>query len=206
MFLDSIKSLRWTDYLYYALLDPRSLARLIVQSDRPLIRIAFLIPVLSAAVQIISSSLLAPQNMFFYTKMTYGLILLSMLNILFVFFLAWLIDTSLQLRGRAGNIKVSLTIINFSFLPLLFLLPVVTIFNVTGFAPSFFRFIAYSGFVIWMWLIIVRSISEVHGLSFPKALAVCLVPFAAILFIAVCVSLLFAGLLAGFVQSLQLLG
>lgn len=202
MFLDSIKSLRWADYLYYTLLDPRSLSRLIAQDGRPLIKITFVIPIIAAAVQIVSSSLISPQNYFFYTKMSYGWLLLSIWNILFVFFLSWLIDTSLQLRGRSGNIRVSLTIINFSFMPILFLLPIVTIFNVTGFAPGFFRFFAYAGLVVWMWMIIVRSISEVHGLSFPKSLAVCLLPFVIFLFITLCVLLLSAGLAGGFIQSL----
>jgi hypothetical protein len=202
MSLDSIKSLRWADYLYYTLLDPRSFARLVSQSPRPLIKLSFVIPVIAAAVQIVSSSIISPQNSFFIAKMTYGWLLLSVFNVCSVFFISWLIDTALQLRGRAGNLRVSITIVNFSFFPILFLLPAVTIFHVTGFAPGFFRFLCYSALVVVMWLIIVRAISEVHGLTFPKALAVCLIPFAIAVFLFVCVLILSAGLAGGFIQSL----
>jgi hypothetical protein len=200
MIFEKIKSLRWADYLYYSLLDPRSLARTISQSESPLIKISFIFPVFCALVEIVSSSILSRQTMFFSVKISNGWILLSIMNIIFVFLLAWLIETYLQLSGRSGNLKAELSLINFSLFPMMFLLPIVVVFKTTGFAPGFFRIISFVALSLWSGVNIVRAISELHGFSFAKALSVCLVPFVILVVLALCMFILFAYILVGYFQ------
>jgi hypothetical protein len=198
MFLDTIRSLRWADYLYNSMLDPRSLARSLSQFESPLIKTAFIFPVLFAAVEIVSSAILYRQTMFFSVKITFGWIMLSIVNIFLVFFLAWLIETFLQLSGRAGNLRAEVSLVNFLYFPMLFLLPIVVFFNTIGFAPVFFKIIAYMGLSVWTGVNLVRGISELHGISFARALAVCLVPFSIMVILVIIMMILMAFSIVGF--------
>jgi hypothetical protein len=200
MNIDYIRSLRWIDYIYYTILDPRMLARLIIQSEKHFLPVTFVIPVLTAASGILSVSLLRKQSSFFLYKISYGWILLSIVIIGSVFFLVWLIETALQLSNRGGKLKAEITLVNLSCIPMIFMLPSVTIFVVLNFAPVFFFFLLMILFFIWSYIIVVLGISEMHGLSYGRASAVCLIPSAVFSIVIILSSVLVAALSFGLLK------
>ena len=200
MNIADIRSLKWVDYIYYTILDPRMLARLILQSENQFLPVTFAIPVLLAASEIISISLLRKQTGFFLYKISYGWILLSLMIIISVFIAVWLVETALQLSNRGGKIKAEITLVNLACFPMIFILPSIVIFSVLNFAPVFFYFLFLVLYFIWSCIIIVLGISEIHGLSTGRTSAVCVIPAAASAVIMFLLSVLVVALIFGLLK------
>lgn len=176
MMLSQLKSLRWADLFLFALLDPRALYRQIDRNEPPSLILSFTVPAAVAAIDIITLSLLGRQTPFFYYKITYGWILLFIYQSLAVAVAASLMDMASQFFGHGGAVRRFVILINFSLFPKVFVLPLVYIFHVFGFAPIFFYFFFSTGLLIWSAMIAVQGISEMHGVSLGKAAVIYLFP------------------------------
>lgn len=175
-----IRSLQWVDWVYHTLTDPRALARRIAAYDKGFLPAALLFPALSALFFIVASSVFSPQNVFFAAKVSYGWILAAVANTCWVLLLSLLLDMGAQFSHKAGNIKGLLTLVSLAQIPGLFLLPAVSIFAVLGFAPLLF-FMLFSIFLsLWSAFIVVTGVSEMYALPFGRAVALYLIPCAAL--------------------------
>ena len=177
MIIETVKSLRWADFFIYIVTDPRALARLIRTNDPPSFMLSFLPPMLAAIAFVISSSMLSSQSGFFYYKISYGWVLLSMLSILQILIYSSLTSFSLEFTGNKSSIKEIITICNFAQFPVSFLLPLVYIFSVINFAPVYFFLLFSMAFIVWSSYISISGISELYNLSFSKSLFAYFFPY-----------------------------
>lgn len=197
-----IKTLKWVDYIYYALTEPRMLSRRLAEHPSGFLPVTIVIVAAVCAVEILSLSILSSQSLFFHYKMTYGWILLSLMFGIWLIFYAGMTDLVLQFMGYNGNIKRILSIINISLFVRIFLLPLVFIFEVINFAPVFFYVLFFIVLCAWMVYIFAINIAEMYSLTFLKSLAVIAVPTA--VFGAVCILqlVLSAALVGGLLEAL----
>ena len=173
-----VRSLKWADYIYFALVDPRSMYRLINTSEKGFLPLTCIFPVFAAVVEILAVALLSVQSPFFFAKVSYGWILLSLLNCIGVLLFSLLLDMELQFTGKPGNIKKIITLVNIAQFPMLFLLPAVSIFTVLNFAALFFFVLFALALSAWCAFIIITGISEMYALPFAKALLYYILPYA----------------------------
>lgn len=201
MIISELRSLRWADLFLYALLDPRALYRQILKNEPKSFALSFMVPAAAAAIDIIVLSILGKQSSFFYYKITYGWILVFLFHSLVVVMASALMDVAAQFFGFKGNVREMIILMNFSQFPKIFILPLVYIFKIFGFAPLFFYTFFSVGLFIWSALIAVQGVSEMHktGLGraamiyiFPIAL-VCTVLFFIFILLAICGIGYFAG-------------
>ena len=176
MTIESIKSLRWTDYFLYTILDPRELYRRVKQKDPDPLILSFLIPLVYSIFTILVVSLTGKETDFFYHKMSYGWILIFIYTLFKIMIYGSLVDITAQFFGYRGNIREILTICNFSFFPELFFLPVFYAFVVIDFAPYFFYVIFSIGFFIWQVMILAQGFSEMHSIDFNKSIVILIIP------------------------------
>jgi len=176
MILNSIRSLRWTDFFIYAVTDPRNLYRIIQNNDPSGFGLSFTIPLVVAVTEILATSLLGQQTSFFYYKITYGWIFNYILLVFFIVITASLMDMMSQFLGFTGRVKEIITVVNFSIFPKVFLLPLVYIFKSLRFAPGFFYFFFSLGFFIWSAIIAILAVSEMNRSDNVKSVMVFLFP------------------------------
>ncbi len=176
MSMESFRSLRWVDYVFLAILDPRSLGRLL--NARGFLSPALIIPAAVAISEIVALSRLGQQSGFFMYKISYGWIFLFILVSVKMFGLAALVDVSAQFYGLKGSFTKTLTLVMLAAFPCLFLVPIVTIFSTIHFAPAFFYVLGSIVFALWSLYIIILGISEFHEIPFSRACAVVLIPCA----------------------------
>lgn len=196
-----LRSLRWADYFLYALYDPRGLCRQIVKNDPRCFLLSFIVPAIVAVIDILAVSILGRETYFFYYKITYGWIQLFICVVLLVIAAAALMDAAAQLLGFRGKIRETLTLLNFSLVPGIFVLPLVYVFKVFHFAPIFFFILFFVLLCVWSMFIAVQGVSELHGAGIGRAAVICLSPLVlagtALLFLGVLFLILSIGYIAG---------
>ncbi|MBP7582633.1 MAG: hypothetical protein KBA61_01285 [Spirochaetes bacterium] len=176
--LEYVKSLRWADYLFFALLEPRRLTgRIADPASKPLAG-GIAIALAAAFFDVLAASLLVVNTPFFYYKLTYGFLLLFIILAVRILATAGLIDILCQFLGHQGAARSIISLVFYSLFPQLFLLPLVYIFKVFGFAPPFFYALFSIGLFAWSALIVVTGLSEVHSIPFTKAALIFLFPYA----------------------------
>ena len=176
MMLDTIRSLAWTDFFLYSLTDPRELYRRIKQKEPEPFALSFLVPVLAVLSDILGLSLLGRETGFFYYKMSYGLIFLTIYTLLKIFLYSSLVDVTAQFFGYRGNIKEIITVTNFAMFPKIFIMPCLYIFAITDFAAGFFYIFLSIIFFIWYIMILVQGISEMHSIKFGESFLIFVLP------------------------------
>lgn len=176
MILETIKSLRWSDFFLYAVTDPRELYRRIKQKDPDPFSMSFIIPAITALFDILVLSLMGKETGFFYYKLSYGWILVFIYAVFKIVIYSSLVDITAQFFGYRGNIREMLTIANFSIFPSVFFLPVFYLFSVINFAPGFFYVFFSMLFFIWYVMIYVQGISEMHSIDFGKSFVIFILP------------------------------
>jgi len=186
------RSLTWLDYYLFALLDPRRLAEAVVRAEPRPLPLGAAVMAAVAIGEIIALSFLSAQTEFFFVKLTYGWIFTFLVMALKVAVLSALFDFSCQIMGCEGRGVPILNVVMFSLSPRLFLLPLVMVFTVFGFAPGFFYVFFSLGFAVWSSLIIIQAISELHRIKFSRALMIFMMPI-----VAVGLALFFAMVLIG---------
>jgi hypothetical protein len=129
-----------------------------------------------SVMNILTFSLISRQSSFFYQKVTYGWILIFLLLVLFVIVYASMVDLFCQFRGKQGNAKAILNLMNISFFTHALILPLFFIFKVINFAPIFFLVLFILAVYIWQALIITLGISELHQTEFAESLVSFLFP------------------------------
>ena len=197
-----IRSLKWADWTVNAFTDPRALARQISSHATGFLPLSLLFPVISSLFAIVSFSLLSVQSSFFFTKVTYGWVLLSLVNTVWALAISLLIGLGLQFRGVQANLRALLTLACFAQLPGVFILPAVSFFTVLGFAPALFAVLFSAAFAVWGAYILIAGVSELYSLSVGRSAAIYLVPCGA-LFIAALVFIISGGaILAGRIMTL----
>ncbi|HNX24954.1 MAG TPA: Yip1 family protein [Spirochaetota bacterium] len=201
MILETIKSLRWTDFFLYAITDPRELYRRIRQKDPDPFALSFIIPAVASLFDILVLSLAGKETGFFYYKMSYGWILVFIYAVFKIVIYSSLVDVTAQFFGYKGNIREMLTIANFSIFPGIFLLPVFYLFAVIDFAPGFFYVFFSILFFIWYVMIFVQGISEMHSIDFGKSFVIFILPalFIGIVVFLITVLLVITGI--GFITA-----
>lgn len=181
MSASSIRSLRWIDYVFHAFVDPRQLARQLAGHAK-VIPVLVIIPISIAACEIIALSLLSNQNRFFFYKMSYGWIGLSLVFIVSIIGVVLLTDFSLQMISHGGIAVKLCNAAFFSLLPHLFVLPALSIFTVLSFAPVLFYVLIEAGFMVWSILLFVTFVSEMTQLPFGRAFACFFIPAVVLFF------------------------
>ncbi|MGV7931124.1 MAG: YIP1 family protein [Spirochaetota bacterium] len=171
-----LKSLAWVDYFYMVFTDPRKLAAALMRESKSL-PLGFIVPAFVSIMDILAFSLLGSETPFFFTKITYGWILLFILLVFQNVLVASLIDTAGQLLGHQGNIKNVINIMNYAVFPRVLLLPAVLIFSVFGFAPVFFYVLFSMALFGWSAAIVIQGLSEMHSAGLTRAAAVFFMPF-----------------------------
>ncbi len=196
------RTLRWTDYFFTALVDPRSLYRIIAGRETSPLAMSFIVPAAAVIADILALSMLAKQTGFFYYKVTYGWILLLLLAVLRYVITASLMDLMSQLMGCQGRIGQMIPLLNYSLFPRLFILPVVNIFKTINFAPIFFYFFFSFAFFIWSAFIAIQGVSEMHKTGFGKSLVIFIFPylFVGIISFFILILLIVTGI--GFISSI----
>jgi hypothetical protein len=175
--IEYIKSLKWVDYFFFCLLEPRRLVNLIARKEGSPFFIGLIIVIVASLFQIISLSMFGSETGFFYYKVSYGWVFIFLIVFLQVIIFSALIDLFCQFRGRSGSMMQTIIIVCFSFLPLFFILPVVIIFTTINFAPMFFYLLFCILLHAWQAMIIITGISETHRIGFGESFAVFLSPF-----------------------------
>lgn len=177
MITADIKSLKWSDFFLYTLVNPRNLYRIISSRERRGLALSFIVPIFAVIIDIISISLLSEETGFFYYKITYGWILLILIVLSKIIVSASIMDLISQFLGFNGRIRELISIINFSIFPKALILSLVYIFKILNFAPVFFYM--FFSFVLFLWsaFIAIQGISEMHSISFGRALFIFIFPY-----------------------------
>ena len=199
MIIENLKSLRWTDYFLYTILDPRELYRRIKQKDPDPFYLSFCIPAAYSIFAMLTMSLGGKESIFFYHKISYGWILILVYTLFKIIIYTSLIDITAQFYGYRGNIKEIITIYNFSLFPVLFLLPTYYAFVAIDFAPYFFYVLLSIGFFIWQIMILAQSFSEMHSIDFNKSIVILIIPVVAVALVFLLIVILLIALASGFV-------
>ncbi len=201
MILETLKSLRWSDYFLYSITDPRELYRRIKQKDPDPFFLSFIIPAMTALFEILVLSLMGKETGFFYYKLSYGWILVFIFALFKIVIYSSLVDITAQFFGYRGNIREMLTLVNFSVFPRVFILPLFYLTVVLNFAPSFFYVFFSMAFFIWYVMIFVQGISEMHSIDFGKSFLIFILPalFLGIVFFLIAVLLIITGV--GFITA-----
>ena len=199
MTIESFKSLRWTDYFLYTILDPRELYRRIKQKDPDPFVLSFIIPLTYSIFSIVTISLSGTETDFFYQKMSYGWIFVLLYTIFKIIIYSSLIDVTAQFYGYNGNIKEIITLCNFSLFPALFFLPAYYAFVTIDFAPAFFNVLFSIGFFIWQIMIFAQSLSEMHSIDFNKSMVILILPAVFICMIFFMMAVLLIALILGLI-------
>lgn len=178
--LGTLRSLKWVDYLYFALLEPRRLVvRVTDEASKPYWGV-LLVVFFASLSEILASSLVTVNSQFFYQKMTYGLLLVFITNLVKIAMVALLIDALCQCMGFAGSLKAIFALAGYALFPQTFILPLVYIVKVFSFAPVFFLAVFSIALAVWSSIIVIMGISEIHSMPFSKSALVFLFPYAAV--------------------------
>ena len=169
--------MRWTDYYLFALLDPRVLYQRIKGNEPRPFALSFTVPALVAITEIVTMSLLGTESSFFYFKVSYGWILYFLYASVKIVITCTLMDMLAQFLGYRGNIREIISLVNFSLLPQIFLLPMVYIFVIVNFAPLFFYIAITLALIVWSAVIVVMGISEMHSMDTGRAVLILIFPY-----------------------------
>jgi hypothetical protein len=199
--MEYIKSLKWIDYFYFCIFEPRRLVNLISRKEGNPFLLGLFIVFIASLFWIISFSMLGSETRFFYYKISYGWIFIFLILILNIIIFSSLMDLFCQFRTHPGSIMQLINLVNFSFFPVLFILPVVIIFTTINFVPVFF----YLFFIIvlhtWQAMIIIQGISEIHQISFGESIVTFSLPFIFVGLITFFLLILFFINLGGFISA-----
>lgn len=200
--LATVRSLKWVDYLYFALLEPRRLVtRISDEASKPYWG-ALLVVFFASFAEILAASLVTVNTQFFYQKITYGLLLVFLINLVKIAVIALLMDALCQFMGLPGAVKAVFAIAGYAHFPQMFVLPLVYIVKVFSFAPVFFLSAFSLSLGVWSAIIIIAGISEIHSMPFSKSALVFLFPYAAVGVIAFLIALLGVMSLFGYVTAM----
>lgn len=176
MNMETFRELAWTDYFIYAIVSPRELYRRIKQRDSGVLQLSFAVPVLCAFFDVIALSLNGSESGFFYHKISYGWLLFLFILLLKIVLYSALIDSSAQFFGCTGNVRDTVSLVNFSMFPGLMFLPLYYIISITGIAPGFFYVFLSFVFFCWFLFIMAQGLSEMHNIQSGRALAIIFAP------------------------------
>jgi len=201
MNMEALRELAWTDYFFYAIVSPRELYRRIKQHDTGMLRLSFSVPVMAAFFDVVALSLNGTESGFFYHKISYGWLLLLFILLLKIVLYSALIDSSAQFFGCSGNIKDTVSLINFAMFPGLMLLPLFYIISIAGIAPGFFYIFLSFLFFCWFLFILTLGISEMHSIQSTRALALIFAPALVVGTLLFFIFIIFVCSLFGFVAG-----
>ena len=129
MTMENFRTLSWADFFLYALTDPRELYRRIHSGNGKVFGLSFIVPAMVCIADILALSLMGGETSYFYYKISYGWILVCLYEFLKIVIYSSMIDSVSQLQGFKGNIKEVITLVNFSMVPKIFILPLVYFFG-----------------------------------------------------------------------------
>ncbi len=198
--LQKFRELQWTDYIKYVFADPAKIAYLL-EPGKGFLPAALFVPIASAGAFILASSSLRIQNSFFFYKMSYGWIMLSVIYIAKVVIIASLLDMIMQFTGKSGSVVKNISIIALSYFPSLFIVPAIAVFTAVNFAPAFMFFLLIIFFDAWGVFIVVRALSELYRIQFSKSLVIYFVPFVAFYFTLICFFIISVIMMYGLISS-----
>jgi hypothetical protein len=200
--IEYIKSLKWIDYFFLCLLDPRRLVNLIGKKEGSPFFLGLFIVLVVSLFEIISLSMFGSETFFFYYKISYGWLLIFLIVILKIIIFSSLIDLCCQFREHPGSIIRIINLVCFSFFPLIFILPVVVIVTTLNTVPVFFYILFSILLHFWQAIIIIQGISEIHQMKFGESLVIFLAPFIFISLMSLFITIIFFINLGGFISAL----
>ena len=201
MNMETLRELAWTDYFFYAIVSPRELYRRIRQHDRGMLQLSFVVPALSAFFDVIVLSLNGSESAFFYHKISYGWLLFLFILVFRIIVYSALIDSSAQFFGYSGNIKDTLTLVNFALFPGLMFLPLFYVISIADIAPGFFYVFLSFVFFCWFIFILAQGISEMYSVQSLKALVIIMMPAVVTGILMFFTFIIFVFSMAGFIIS-----
>jgi hypothetical protein len=200
--IEYIKSLKWIDYFFLCLLDPRRLVNLIGKKEGSPFLLGLFVVLIVSLFEIISLSMFGQESNFFYYKVSYGWVLIFLIVLLKIIVFCSLMDLGCQFREHPGSILRIINLVCFSFFPLIFILPVVTIVTTLNTVPVFFYVLFSILLHFWQAVIIIQGVSEIHQMGFGESLVIFLSPFIFIGLMSLFIIILFFINFGGFITAL----
>jgi hypothetical protein len=200
--IEYIKSLKWIDYFFLCLLDPRRLVNLIGKKEGSPFLLGLFVVLIVSLFEIISISMFGQESNFFYYKISYGWVLVFFIVLLKIIVFCSLMDLGCQFREHPGSILRIINLVCFSFFPLIFILPVIMIVTTLNTVPVFFYILFSILLHFWQAVIIIQGISEIHQMTFGESLVIFLSPFIFIGLMSLFIIILFFINLGGFITAL----
>ncbi|HRX15350.1 MAG TPA: hypothetical protein P5123_03470 [Spirochaetota bacterium] len=195
-FVETLQNLKWADYLYCLLFDNERLS-VMLEEGKPFLPATIVFPVIHALFVILSGSVLNNDGSLFFIKLSYGFISLSILWVLVNIFVTCLSSFTLSgMKIRPDMMRI-FSIINLSYFPRLFVLPI-TVFLVSihpeNSSPGLWSTLSSFVLTIYSIVITVKTICFLHKTTMMKSfLSVVMSLFFAIcalLLVAVCASMI----------------
>lgn len=200
--MEYIKSLKWVDYFFLCLLEPRRLVNLISRKEGSPFFLGFLIVFIVSLFEIISLSMFGSETGFFFYKVSYGWVLVFLIFLFKIVVFSCLIDLFCQFRDHPGSIMRTINLVCFSFFPLVFILPVVVIVTTLNTVPIFLYILFSILLHFWQAMIIIQGISEIHQIGFGESLVIFLSPFILTGLLTLFIIILFFIMFGGFISTL----
>lgn len=195
-FSESLRNLKWTDYLYCLLFDNKRLS-VMLEEGKPFLPVTIVLPVIYALFVILSGAVLNSSNSFFYIKLSYGFLSLSLFFVLINIIITGLSSFALSSMNIKPDMMRVLSIINLSYFPRLFVLPL-AVFLVSlhpiNSSPGLWTSLASCILTVYSIIITVKTVCFLHKTTMMRSfLSVVMSQFFAvcvILFIAFCASVI----------------
>jgi hypothetical protein len=199
---ETIRSLRWADFIMANLADPRLFARKLEESGFAVHPGSFFVIVFYVLVMQLSFAALADQSSFFVYKMSYGLALHVLMAFGLILAAALASDLFFQMSCRPGAARQAFSIAAYALTPQLLVLPGTMMAVSLDIAPPLFWVLFLMGAAVWSVYILISATSEFRGVSFARAAASYAVPAIILAGSSLVVMISFGGLLFGFFASL----
>jgi len=181
----------WLDSIFFTLLKPELLGREIRKNKNEIFFLSFTVPLVVIFFEIIASEYLKGLDYLLEGNLAHQIFLSIAVYFFNIFVLTSFLDGFLQLQGHKGRYLELISIINFSFFPKIFFLPVLTLFVEFNFRPTTFYNILSLGFFIWSTLIVIQNLSKIYSFSLWKSFLFLFLPKIIIGFLFILVILFF---------------
>ncbi|MFW5807599.1 MAG: hypothetical protein ACOC2H_10005 [Spirochaetota bacterium] len=172
--IEKIRSLVWLDYCMAILTDFKRLGLLL--SRHTFIPATLVFPVLAAFTDIIALYRAFETGRSFFVSLSYGFLLLALINIISAWLGASLLTTAVESSAESPSLSRNFSIVNITFAFRLFVLPLVTIMASISFAPAAFLFLGYIGAGVAGILCSAYCISTIYSLPHGKSIMLVIVP------------------------------
>ena len=201
--IQAVKSLKWADFVAVMLFDPRFFAKQICESKSFCFKRSFIVPLLVSLSIILSLSSLNTQTLFFKYKMSSGLIFFTIVFYVCSIIFSLLVDFYFQFKGFMGMALQTISLVNFSFFPFVFLVPLVLLFAFPGisFLGHVFFVLGFFAAFFWFLFLLISYVSESRSVNLTKSLIAVFMPLVVLFVLSIVAYTSFISLVVGFLET-----